>query len=274
MPAIEEFRNPGCQSESLCVLPAIIALTYLPLFPVPSHTQTHPPWSAAVLTEGSFSSLWSEKSMRVSGQKTLCHNVTNVTSVQPVLTNGNKSYGNYTAVSPGNYASHCECTVAGSLAILCNEIIQNQQIKNSLLTYSIIQTLPLTLVYHGVSHLLTATRHPLPLVTAGKRKCRASGSTSDPDPNPSRGGRPVIRLVAETCLGTTKKGNEPQERSVLWGILLRYAVTRLVSKASIPLYASLGWGFICIYVSSTCLKHCPKNQLMGDVCKHFPGQII
>lgn len=107
------FPLLGAFTRTHMLLPSEFAATLLPSEFV------------AVLAVGLFNPLLGgEKILRVSGQKAACYNVAQVTSIHPVLTNGNKSHGNYTAVNPGNYASHFECTVAGFLAVLCNEIIQ------------------------------------------------------------------------------------------------------------------------------------------------------
>lgn len=93
---------------------------------------------------------------------------------------------------------------------------QNQQINNSLLTYNIIQTLPSnTLIPWHVS-LAKGSRHPLPLITPGKRKHRRN----DPDPGGDGEARPVVHLVAETCLGSAKKANEPQDQVFSVGFYL------------------------------------------------------
>jgi len=79
--------------------PISLSLPYLcTFFPplgtlLPMHTLL-PSEFAAVLAVGLFHALLGgEKSLQVPGQKASCYNVTQVTSVDAVLTNGNKSHG-------------------------------------------------------------------------------------------------------------------------------------------------------------------------------------
>lgn len=97
---LKEYRLAEDPKAFTCSQLPSLSLPYLrtfsPLlgtFP-PMHTLLPSEFAAAV-TVGLFNPLLGgEKSPRVSGQKASCYNVTQVTSVQPVLTNGNKSHGN------------------------------------------------------------------------------------------------------------------------------------------------------------------------------------
>ena len=112
---LKESRLAEDLKAFMCSQPLSLPLPYLrTFFPLlgafpPTHALL-PSEFAAVLAVGLFNLLLGgEKSLRVLGQKASCYNVTQVTSKHPVLTNGNTSHGNYTAVNPGNYASHFEC---------------------------------------------------------------------------------------------------------------------------------------------------------------------